>query len=454
VTPAKSAVPRQLFGYQRDALSCWRSRDNRGVLKHATGSGKTLTALSAIRDWLTDGNAALVLVPSALLLKQWQIEAGIELEPLDPSMLLAGDGNEAWRRDGLLRLHTQPDGDPRIVIATMQTAATTEFQHQIADGPHLLVVADEVHRTGASKARGCLPLLAGARLGLSATPERAGDPDGTAAVFDYFGEILEPVFTLSDAIDARRLTPYVYYPRQVTLTVEESDQWTALTKRIKHTFAQNAASIERGESHQGLELMLINRARIAKRAINKTAVATEIVAENFVRGEHWLVYCDDQVQLGAIRTSLRDSGVDALEYHSAMTGDRDATLDRYRAQGGVLVSIRCLDEGVDIPEITHAVIVASSRNPREFVQRRGRVLRLHPGKSEAVIYDLLVLPSSADGQGNLDGPVLGEIARAERFARDARNSVAASKVKRWCIELGIDPDDLADRGLEEDDAAD
>jgi superfamily II DNA or RNA helicase len=447
-------APRHLFDYQEEALACWRSRGRRGVLKHATGSGKTLTALNAVRDWLANGNAALVLVPSTLLLKQWQVEAGIELSSLDPSILLAGDGNETWRRDALLRLHTQADGDPRLVIATIQTASLAEFQRQVADGAHLLVVADEVHRTGASKARACLPPAAGARLGLSATPERAGDPDGTAAIFKYFGEILEPVFTLADAITAKRLTPYVYYPQRVGLTVEEEERWAALTKRIKRTFAQHASAIQRGESHQGLELMLINRARIAKQAENKTDVATDIVAANFARGEHWLVYCDDQIQLGSIRTALRERGVDALEYHSAMVGDREATLDRYRAQGGVLVSIRCLDEGVDIPEITHAVIVASSRNPREFIQRRGRVLRRSPGKTEAVIYDLLVFPSTADGEGDLDGLVLGELARAERFARDARNTVAASKVKRWCIELGIDPDEMAESGLEEDDTAD
>ena len=444
------AAPRNLFEHQQDALACWRARNKRGILQHATGSGKTLTALAAIRDWLAEGNAAMVLVPSALLLKQWQAEAEIELSGLDASVLLAGDGNEAWRSGTLLRLHTQADGDPRLVIATIQTASTGEFQRHLADGAHLLVVADEAHRTGALKARACLPPAAGARLGLSATPERAGDPDGTAAIFDYFGEILEPVFTLRDAIEANRLTPYAYYPQRVGLTADESEQWGEWTKRIKRMYAQNASAIERGESHPALELMIINRARIAKQAANKTPVATAIVASEFVPGEHWLVYCDDQEQLGAVRLALREQGVDALEYHSAMVGDRAATLDRYRGQGGVLVSIRCLDEGVDIPEISHAVIVASSRNPREFIQRRGRVLRLHPGKTEAVIYDLLVLPPAADGDGDLDGLVLGELARAERFAQDARNSVAASKVKRWCIELGIDPDELADSGLEED----
>jgi superfamily II DNA or RNA helicase len=450
----RQSPPRRLFSYQIEALECWRSRRYRGVLKHATGSGKTLTALTAIRDWLSEGKAALVLVPSALLLEQWRAEAATELGALDPSILLAGDGHDAWRSGGLLRLHTQAEGDPRLAIATIQTAASPDFQRLIADGAHLLVVADEVHRVGATKARACLPPDAGARLGLSATPERAGDPEGTATIFRYFGDILQPVFALRDAIALGRLTPYAYYPERVALTAEESDRWGDLTKRIKRTYAQNYSAIERGEPHRGLKTLLIYRARIAKQAMQKTTAAVDIVTAHFVLRQHWLVYCDDQAQLGAIRQTLLDAGVDALEYHSAMIGDRAATLDRYRSQGGVLVSIRCLDEGVDIPEVSHAVIVASSRNPREFIQRRGRVLRTHPGKPEAVIYDLLVLPPAADGEGELDGPVLGELARAARFAEDARNNVAASKVKRWCIELGIDPDELAESGFEEDDIVD
>jgi superfamily II DNA or RNA helicase len=441
-----------LFDHQKDVLTSWRMKGNRGVVKHATGSGKTITALNAIGDWLARGGAAIVLVPSALLLEQWRVEASAELRVLDPSILLAGAGHDAWRSGSLLRLHTQAYGDPRMVIATMQTASAAAFQRLVADGGHLLVVADEVHRTGAIKARASLPPNAGARLGLSATPERAGDVEGTEFISRYFGDVLKPVFTLSDAIAAHRLTPYAYYPERVSLTAEEDDRWEALTKQIKRTYAQNRSALERGEDHHGLKMMLINRARIAKQAAEKPGLATAIVAANVSAGQHWLVYCDDQTQLTEVRESLLEAGVDALEYHSGMTGDRAATLTRYRDRGGVLVSIRCLDEGVDIPEISHAVILASSRNPREFIQRRGRVLRLHAGKSESVIFDLLVLPRSADGEVGLDGLVLGELARAERFARDARNSAAASKVKRWCIELGIDPDDMVDSGLEEDDA--
>jgi hypothetical protein len=133
-----------------------------------------------------------------------------------------------------------------------------------------------------------------------------------------------------------------------------------------------------------------------------------------------------------------------------MRGDRAATLDRFRRQGGILVSIKCLDEGVDIPDISHAVILASSRNYREFVQRRGRVLRVTPGKREALIWDLLVVPRAA-GQGDeFDGLVYGELARAAEFAKGALNPGADIALRRLCIELGVDPNALRHAGLEED----
>lgn len=439
---------RNLFRHQEEALISWEANGRIGILEHATGSGKTVTALHAIRQWLVAGRPALVLVPSALLLKQWDEEASREFSDLGPSILLAGDGHESWNTSGLLRLHTQVAGDTRVVIATMQTAASDRFRRQLVDGAHLMVVADEAHRLGAPLMQSCLPPLAGGRLALSATPTRAGDPAGTKAIVDYFGPTLSPVFTLADAIAAGRLTPYAYYPHRIALDDDEAQRWKNLTVKIRRLYARHASSIREGGSNAALDLLLINRARIAKQAAAKVAMAVEVVSRGFTPGAHWLVYCDDQRQLGAIRAGLASAGIDALEYHSAMRSDRVATMDRFRLQGGVLTSIRCLDEGVDIPQVSHAVIVASSRNPREFIQRRGRVLRTAPRKTESVIHDLLVLPRAADDRGMLDGLVLGELARANVFARTARNGAASAKLRRWCVEMNVNPDLLASYGVE------
>lgn len=450
---AQAQVPtqRRLFDHQQLALADWVARGRRGLLKHATGSGKTLTALHGLRDWIADGKAALVLVPSTLLLEQWKSEAQQELGVLSPSILLAGGGHEEWRRDGLLRLHTTTTGGPRIVIATMQTAATDAFQDALAVNPRLLLIADEAHRLGSAYLRRGMLAGASARLGLSATPERAGDPDGTAALFDYFGGLLDPIFTLQDAIAAKRLVPYVYNALTVGLSSDEMDDWITRTERIRKVFAQERDESGNAETSPYLKQLLIQRARIAKQASAKVPIACDVVKHSFRDGQHWLIYCSDQSQLQLMMGGLRHRGMRPLEYHSAMQGDRAATLDHFRRLGGPLVSIRCLDEGVDIPEVSHAVILASSRNAREFVQRRGRVLRVSAGKREAHIWDLLVVPRAAGRGDEFDGLVYGEVVRAAEFAGGALNAGAELALQRLCIELGIDLDDVRGVGLEDDD---
>jgi superfamily II DNA or RNA helicase len=200
-----------------------------------------------------------------------------------------------------------------------------------------------------------------------------------------------------------------------------------------------------------LRHLLIQRARIAKKASLKTPRACDLVVQNWRDGDHWLLYCEDSAQLQAVLTELRRRGIDALEYHTGMRGSRSATLDRYKRTGGVIVSIRCLDEGVDIPDLSHALILASSRNEREFVQRRGRVLRKAPGKHEATVYDLLVVPGSMDANiDHYDGLVYGEIARAALFAQDAANVGALTFLKRLAITVGLDPTTLDADGFEDE----
>ena len=223
-----------------------------------------------------------------------------------------------------------------------------------------------------------------ARLGLSATPERAGDPDGTRALLEYFGGIVD-TFTLQDALDADPpiLTKYAYEPRVVGLSDDEQDEWDELSNQIGALIARHAGNEElphQALQHSDVKRLLIQRARVIKKARAKTPLARSVVSEHYEAGQRWLVYCEDQDQLRVVVDELLDADLPVTEYHSAMTGNRAATLNNFAANGGVIVSIRCLDEGVDIPVATHALILASSRNPREFIQRRGRVLRKAPGQ--------------------------------------------------------------------------
>ena len=146
-------------------------------------------------------------------------------------------------------------------------------------------------------------------------------------------------------------------------------------------------------------------------------------------------------------------GIQNLPFHSQMEGDRSETLRWLDRRGGVVVAIKCLDEGVDVPSVTHAFILASSKNPREFIQRRGRVLRTAPGKALAYVHDAIVLsPKRRSTENNLSIPLPpGELARAVEFAQHADNPASAADLQQIAIESGIDWRSLLDNGIEDAD---
>jgi superfamily II DNA or RNA helicase len=439
--------------HQLNAVDAWRAAGCRGIFEHATGSGKTFTALLAIKEHTDLGKPAIVLVPSQLLLEQWAAE--IRAEVPRAALLIAGGGNDRWRRQGRLRGMTDAAQDlgPRIILATMQTAATDDFLAQAASSDSLLVVADEVHQAGSTFNSRVFCLLAGARLGLSATPERYGDPEGTARIFSYFGSVVPPPITLPDAIKAGRLVEYQYYPHAINLTAEEADEWRAVTQQIRFELSKTTPDTAGGPHSlsEKAKLLLIRRSRIAKKAAAKVGLAINILRANFDEGQHWLVYCEDRQQLDEVLVSLRSNGMNPVEYHSAMSdADREATLSWFRSFGGILVSIKCLDEGVDIPAVSHGLILASSQNPRQFIQRRGRVLRKAPGKHLAVIHDAIVVPVSPEDEPEQLSLLKSEFLRAIAFADSALNRGAAAELRRISTALGIDPDLVVGDGIEDE----
>jgi superfamily II DNA or RNA helicase len=339
----------------------------------------------------------------------------------------------------------------------MDTAASERFGALIHQGDHVLVVADEVHRLGSAMRRRVLDWESGSRLGLSATPYRAGDPEGTAAIFDYFGPVVQPPFTLADAIASGALTPYVYNVHVVRLTPDEQQKWDEESARIRQLYARSKDDGESGLSDH-IRHLLIRRARIAKGAAAKPAAAVQVLTQSFERGQRWIVYCDSQVQLRAVRSALIAAGLPrVLEFHRGMTGDAQQTLAMFEQVEGIIVAIRCLDEGLDIPSVTHALILASSKNPREFIQRRGRVLRRAEGKLLAHLHDAVVLPADDPklGQDDADVAMLeGELSRAIAFGEHAVNYGATVELQRIAARFGLTWQDLAGTGFEDDDDED
>ena len=414
---------RSLMPHQIEVMEDWERHNRRGVIAFATGGGKTLAGIEGVRRWTSEGKPALVLVPSLILHKQWIKE--LEMELPDRQIILLGAGNSLRGRESIFRtaLSKQSGELGKIVLSTYSMACKDALLDLISVEEQTLICADEVHNIGANETQNIMRRIQfGGRIGLSATPARKGSADETSLIQEYFGATLQPLFTIRDAIAAKRLVPYNYFFRTVTLLPEEEEDYIALTIKMKKTVAMNKGKFPTDKKEAAFfQNLLIKRAAIIKGASLKSDLARDVLQEKFVEGDRWLVYCQDQFQMGRVKDELTGAKYPILDYHQAMEGDASRTLEYFTREGGVMLAIKCLDEGVDIPEINRALILASSTNPREYIQRRGRVLRARDDKYSADIYDVLVL----DANGMLLSS--GEAERAMEFAEEAQNS--ATKIE-------------------------
>ncbi|HIK26756.1 MAG: DNA phosphorothioation system restriction enzyme [Oscillatoriaceae bacterium SKW80] len=392
----------QLRQYQQQAVLSWFANKGRGTLKMATGSGKTITALAIATELYKKIRlqALLVVCPFRHLVIQWAREC--EFFGLQP--ILAFENVRNWY--GLLstQLYNVRSGlQPFLcVITTNSTLITEVFQSQLKYFPSkTLIVGDEAHNLGAPRLEESLPRNIGLRLALSATPERYFDEQGTESLLNYFGSVLQPELTLADALRLGALVRYVYYPILVSLTEEETRAYARLTTRIGWALRREEDIEE--DNNDLLTALLMKRARLIASAANKLTALRHLMI-NRRHETHTLFYCGDgsveeaaadNRQLAAVSRILGVELGYRVNTYTAETPLAERERLRCQFESGELqglVAIRCLDEGVDIPAIRTAVILASSSNPRQFIQRRGRILRPHPGKERATLYDMIVMP--------------------------------------------------------------
>ncbi|HEY9809181.1 MAG TPA: DNA phosphorothioation system restriction enzyme [Halomicronema sp.] len=430
-----------LRGYQKQAITNWFAAQGRGTLKMATGSGKTITALALVAELYKKINLQVLLVvcPYRHLVSQWAREC----EKFNLRPVLAFESVNNWQGELSRQLYLVLSGHQKFLtlITTNATLISESFQSQIRFfPPKSLIVGDEAHNLGSPRMGECLPRNFGLRLGLSATPERYFDEEGTEAIFEYFGPVLAPELTLGDAIEQGALVRYHYYPILVYLTEAETEAYIRLTTKI------GWALMERGEDFSDDEMvtsLLMRRSRIIASAANKLNALRKVML-NRLHTSHTLFYCGDGSIEGAIsqKSSRQLAAVSKLlgselgyrvNTYTAMTPLKEREKLRRQFECGELqglVAIRCLDEGVDIPAIQSAVILASSTNPRQFIQRRGRILRPYPGKIRATLFDMIVKPPDL-GRETLDverNLLRKELKRFLEFADLADNSGQARMV--------------------------
>ncbi len=375
--------------YQSEAIDAWFENGYRGLWEMATGTGKTITALSALAKLREENGHLFVLIacPYQHLVDQWYEEAvRFGFEPIR-----AYKNSSTWvnRLNTALVRYNYGVRDVVCTITTQTTFIAETMQKLLSKLKRgAVLIADEVHHLGAERSRKRLTDVFNYRLGLSATPNRWFDASGTTALKTYFGDTVYE-FSLDKAIEKGYLCPYYYHPHLVELTDEEFEAYERLTERISKLYHQ----IESGETSEALERLLIKRATLLNRAENKLTKLAELLTDKIDSLHHTLFYCaPGRIALVLeLLTTLRLRVAKFTAEESA--AERQERLKMF-ASGHLqaLVAMKCLDEGVDVPSTRTAYILASSSNPKEFIQRRGRILRQSLGKEHAEIHDLIAVP--------------------------------------------------------------
>jgi len=434
--PVKPTPP-PLRDYQRKAVDDWLDAGGRGILEMATGTGKTWVAISCAAAMLerTGSQLTVVAVPQKHLAGQW----AADLKKAFPTakVLEAHSAASGWQTRVAKCLADLNSGlrEHVVVVATHSTAASTlgKYIAQVGGSvPSILFIGDECHGLGARESRKALDERYVYRLGLSATPDRLYDAEGTAVLHEFFGASL-PAFRIAEALNTidpvtghTVLCPYEYHPVFVTLSGFELEEYVKLTQKIYQALIYSKKD---STPDEWLERFLFQRAKITKRAGAKIVALDRILAEIGDDLGKCLIYCLDSVQVAEVSELLSQRDV----VFSHFDGD-DELPKRFQILDNLandriqaVVAMKCLDEGVDVPSARMGIILASSTNPREFIQRRGRILRQAPGKTSAVVYDFAVLPNvEAFGDPALRKLELRifrrELERIQEFAQYALNA--------------------------------
>ena len=447
-----------LHEYQQEAIASWVGDNYHGIFDMATGTGKTYTGLGAIAklsEDLNDKLAVIIVCPYQHLVEQW-VEDIVRFN-IKPIIGYSSSPQKDWKsrlskavRDQKLRA----DKSFFCFVCTNATFTNDHVQEQISKvhSPVLLVV-DEAHNFGAASYARLLDDRFTYRLALSATLERHRDEEGTAILYNFFGKkCIE--YPLERAIDEDKLTPYKYYPVVVHLNEDELGNYEQLSYEMSKCIIKDKRGKYKLNKHG--EILALKRARIVAGATEKLDALREQI-QPYIHDNNILVYCGatnvldehsdfsssdagDVRQIEAVTNILgNEFGMDVAQFTSKENMETRASIKEQFQRGDrlqALVAIKCLDEGVNIPGIRTAFILASTTNPKEYIQRRGRVLRKAPRKPYAVIYDFITLPRPLDSVASLTTEqaqrdlalVKNELARLKEFGRLSQNSMDANNL--------------------------
>lgn len=446
----------KLHDYQTEAIENWKLQNYRGIFDMATGTGKTFTGLGAVARLSEQANhqlAVIIVCPYQHLVEQW-VEDIVKFN-MNPIIGYSASIQRDWKRrldnavrDQKLKVKNK---DFFCFICTNATFASEYVQNQINKiRSNALLIVDEAHNFGSENMSKLLSEKFNYRLALSATIDRHNDEEGTSKLLSYFGgKCIQ--YSLEKAINEKKLTRYKYYPIITTLNDVELERYIQITNEMNKCLIKDRNG-KLKLSEKG-KILALARARLVAGAEDKLFKLKDYIMP-YIEDNHILVYCgatkmlkENQDFTDVDKEDLRqiDAVTDLLGNRlnmkvSQFTSKEDVSereiLKKEFAEGNTLqalIAIKCLDEGVNIPKIKVAFILASTTNPKEYIQRRGRVLRLAEGKDFAEIYDFITIPRPLDEVSSLTEAqmkkeltlVKNELNRAIEFSRIAMNMVEA-----------------------------
>lgn len=380
----------KLRPYQEKARAAFFEHNEVGLFEMATGTGKTFTSLACVAEDFKQYQRQflVIVVPYLHLVDQWKKD--LPLFGID-TVITVAHSKQSWYPilKNMIWNYKHHFCQRVVVIGSYDSLAKEECRYLFQNIDHSFLLADECHNIGKPSYSNHPLQYFKKRLGISATPKRWQDEYGTNQVHQFFGEVIYQ-FTMEEAIKNGFLTPYDYYPVIVGLTEQEEKEFSILTKKIARLLTYKE------QNEESIKQLSIKRGRILKRADLKFEKLYELLEkQNDYR--YTLIYCAEG-DVDKIVSLLSPLNIKMHRFTSEVSpSEREVVLQQF-ANGDieVLIAIKCLDEGVDVPATRTAYFLASTSNPREFIQRRGRVLRQSPGKNRALIYDFVVLPQTDD----------------------------------------------------------
>lgn len=434
--------------YQVEAYQNWVANGYKGIFAMATGTGKTITSLNCLLEEYKKENTykAIIVVPTTALLEQWKRECA----KFNFKSVITVSSKENWEGNlAFFNTASKLIDSSYIVIVTYASLSRDKFQRFFKQLPkETLLIADETHNLGSQGLLKILPTIhLGKRIGLSATPHRKFDEAGNNAIEEFFNDKSPYIvsYSMQQALENGFLCQYTYFPHIVKLTDEEMKRY----KEISLQLLRMGLFDEHGnfKSSPEIEKKLLERKRIIHKATNKIDTFQRILKDEFKKRKnlkYTLVYVPEGIESNfdvndfSVETdeenklineytrvvSSTDDSVMVKQFTSNSTNREGILLDYEQGKTHVLTSMKCLDEGVDVPRSELAIFCASTGNPRQFIQRRGRVLRLHKDKIHATIHDLVVVPEVSNNESTFEmekGLVRKELERVVDFANLAMN---------------------------------